>query len=82
MHFFYHFPTKKVLFLELLDGWLESLNQSMEEIVKSSPGMSDTLLKIIGIIKIVTDSSGGKLPLFLQFWSASVLKQLNIFNPS
>jgi AcrR family transcriptional regulator len=67
--FFYHFPTKKMLFLELLDGWLESLNQSMEEIVKSSPDMSDALLKMTGIIKTVTDSSGGKLPLFLQFWS-------------
>ena len=67
--FFYHFSTKRALFLELLDNWLLDLEKSMEDIVKTSPNVPGALLNMTGIIKNVTNSSGGKLPLFLQFWS-------------
>jgi TetR/AcrR family fatty acid metabolism transcriptional regulator len=67
--FFYHFPTKKSVFLILLDNWLKELDASIEEIIKTSKDIPEALLRMTGIIKIVTNSSGGQLPLFLQFWS-------------
>jgi AcrR family transcriptional regulator len=67
--FFYHFTTKKLLFLELLDNWLEDLDRSIEEIIETSSNIPEALLKMTEIIKTVTNSSGGQLPLFLQFWS-------------
>ena len=67
--FYHHFPSKHAVFMSLLEEWLAGLDQQMEFFRRSPGPVSDTLLRMGGMLGFVFQSAGGHLPLFLEFWA-------------
>lgn len=67
--FYHHFPTKQSVFLALLDNWLEELDEQIQSILFSTSNMADGLLRMAGAAGKFAGDAGGKLPMFLEFWT-------------
>jgi AcrR family transcriptional regulator len=69
--FYHHFPTKQVLFLELLKNWLSSLDSLMEAVIESSQKVPQALVDMAGMLQGVFQAANEQLPMFLEFWTQS-----------
>lgn len=67
--FYHHFPTKQSVFLALLDDWLEELDEQIQSILFSAPNMAEGLVRMAGVAGQFASAAGGKLPMFLEFWT-------------
>lgn len=65
--FFYHFPTKKFLFLEILDKYLSELDKRMNEIEKKSKNTLRAMEEMVIILEEIFITSEGKFTIFLEF---------------
>ena len=64
--FYHHFKTKQMLFLALLDGWLQAIDSAIEASKdKTAP---ETLMQMTGAFPFIFDTAGDNLPMFLEFW--------------
>jgi len=65
--FFYHFPTKEFLFLEILDKYLSELDKRMNEIEKKSKNTLRAMEEMVIILEEIFITSEGKFTIFLEF---------------
>lgn len=66
--FYHHFPSKQDLFLELLHGWLETLDVQIRQAADHSQTVPESLVKMAGTLEFVFSQASSYLPMFLEFW--------------
>jgi AcrR family transcriptional regulator len=66
--FYYHFPSKQALFLELLDEWLSGLDVQLNLLRQVDQSAPDTLIAMTSVLPLVFQSAGDHLHIFLEFW--------------
>ena len=64
--FYHHFPTKQSIFLALLNGWLEMIDKSLNQLHK--PTVPETLMHMVELLPAIFISAEDRLPMFLEFW--------------
>jgi AcrR family transcriptional regulator len=64
--FYYHFPSKQALFLELLERWLDSIDAQMDA-TRSGDTVPEQLVDMTGMMRGVFQEAGGRLTIFLEF---------------
>jgi len=64
--FYYHFTSKKVLFLGLLQDWLTKLEGAMGAVHGSS--MPETLMQLTVMLPGVLESAHDRWIMWLEFW--------------
>ncbi len=68
--FYHHFPSKKALFLDLLERWLEGIDAQLEA-ARSGQTVPEELRRMTGMVRGIFQDAGGKLPIFLEFLTKS-----------
>jgi AcrR family transcriptional regulator len=64
--FYHHFESKQALFLDLLDGWLKTIDTAIEESKdKTAP---ETFMLMTQAFPYLFKTAGEGLPMFLEFW--------------
>lgn len=74
--FYYHFPSKQSLFLELLNTWLRQLDVQFLDRRSEAPTVADSLIEMAGTTSVIFNQSAGYLPMFLEFWLHSIRNPL------
>jgi AcrR family transcriptional regulator len=64
--FYHHFPTKQAIFLALMQGWLTTIDMSMEAVQAET--VPETLVKMTNLLPGVFATAEDRLPMFLEFW--------------
>jgi AcrR family transcriptional regulator len=67
--FYYHFPSKQAVFLELFNRWLEGIGNQLAEARSEATSVPEGLLRMASRAQSVFDTAGGQLPMFLEFWT-------------
>ena len=67
--FYYHFPSKQALFLELLDQWLKGLDAQLNALRSSQQSAPELLINMTGVFPLVFSSADGRLQMFLEYWT-------------
>ena len=65
--FYHHFPSKKALFLAILQSWLGKVDQRLEELRQPDMSVSQALPQMAKAIGSVFSDASGQLPMFLEF---------------
>src|ERR1043165_5961926 len=64
--FYHHFESKQALFLALLDGWLQAIDNAIEASKdKTAP---ETFMQMTEAFPYIFETAGNGLPMFLEFW--------------
>jgi AcrR family transcriptional regulator len=64
--FYHHFESKQALFLALLDGWLQAIDNVIEASKdKTAP---ETFMQMTEAFPDIFKTAGDGLPMFLEFW--------------
>jgi AcrR family transcriptional regulator len=64
--FYHHFKSKQELFLALLDGWLQTIDNAIEASKdKTAP---ETFMQMTEAFPYIFETAGEGLPMFLEFW--------------
>jgi AcrR family transcriptional regulator len=64
--FYHHFESKQTLFLALLDGWLQTIDNAIEASRdKTAP---ETFMQMTEAFPYIFGTAGEGLPMFLEFW--------------
>lgn len=66
--FFHHFPTKQDVFMQVLENWLAALDAQLKSMIDTSSTVSDGLLQMASLTKVIFNQSNGQLGMFLEFW--------------
>ncbi|MCX6066169.1 MAG: TetR/AcrR family transcriptional regulator [Chloroflexi bacterium] len=64
--FYHHFASKQAIFLALLDGWLVSVDATLES--ARQPTVPATLMGMAEMLPDILAGADGNLPMFLEFW--------------
>ncbi len=64
--FYHHFESKQLLFLALLDGWLETIDSAIE--ASKDKTVPETFMQITEAFPYIFATAGEGLPMFLEFW--------------
>jgi AcrR family transcriptional regulator len=64
--FYHHFKTKQALFLALLDGWLQFVDNAIESTKDET--VPETFMQMTQAFPYVFETAGENLPMFLEFW--------------
>jgi AcrR family transcriptional regulator len=64
--FYHHFKSKQALFLALLDGWLQTIDQAIEA-SKDKP-VPEIFIQITEAFPYIFATANEGLPMFLEFW--------------
>jgi AcrR family transcriptional regulator len=64
--FYHHFPSKQAAFIALLEGWLASVDASLE--AARQPTVPATLIGMAERLPEILTAADGNLPMFLEFW--------------
>ncbi|MCE9644841.1 MAG: TetR/AcrR family transcriptional regulator [Chloroflexi bacterium] len=64
--FYHHFKTKQDLFLALLDGWLQTIDNAIE--ASKELTAPETFMRITEAFPYIFETAGEGLPMFLEFW--------------
>jgi AcrR family transcriptional regulator len=67
--FYHHFPSKQAVFMELLNTWLELLEEQIQVIQKEAKNVPQAILDMAGLMEQVFQQASGRLPMFLEFWT-------------
>ena len=67
--FYYHFPSKQAVFLELLQNWLAGLERRLDEVRQENQTVPQSLLHMASAMREVFRAADGRLPMFLEFWT-------------
>lgn len=65
--FYHHFASKQAVFLELLERWLEALDERLTEIANESPSVPEAFQRMVDTFDHVLQSAQGRLPIFFEF---------------
>jgi AcrR family transcriptional regulator len=64
--FYHHFESKQALFLALLDGWLQTIDNAIEASRdKTAP---ETFMQMTEAFPYIFGTANEGLPIFLEFW--------------
>lgn len=64
--FYHHFESKQALFLALLDGWLQAIDNAIKASKdKTAP---ETFTQMTEAFPAIFETAGEGLPMFLEFW--------------
>ena len=64
--FYHHFKSKQELFLALLDGWLQNIDNAIDASKELSA--PETLMQMTTAFPYIFETAGDGLPMFLEFW--------------
>jgi AcrR family transcriptional regulator len=64
--FYHHFKSKQALFLALLDGWLQFIDNAIESTKDKT--VPETFMQMTQAFPYVFETAGDNLPMFLEFW--------------
>jgi AcrR family transcriptional regulator len=67
--FYHHFPSKQAVFLQLLDQWLETLDDQIASILSEKEDVPAALVTMSSLLQQVFQAASGQLPVFLDFWA-------------
>jgi len=67
--FYHHFSSKQALFIQLLDRWLDLLDEQFAMIRSQSSSIPEALTQMTELTGEVYRVAGGNLPMFLEFWN-------------
>lgn len=67
--FYHHFASKQDLFMALLGNWLDGLDAGLRAVRSQTSTVPDALREMAGMVGFVLNSAGGRLPMFLEFWT-------------
>jgi AcrR family transcriptional regulator len=65
--FYHHFPSKQAVFLEMLERWLEGIDEGLEAARAAGQNIPQKLLGMTAMVDPVFQEAGGRLPIFLEF---------------
>ena len=66
--FYYHFPSKQELFLELMTTWLEDVDKFFQLAASSAESVPEALEKIAGTTGYLFSTLESGFPILLEFW--------------
>lgn len=69
--FYYHFPSKQSLFIELLNRWLADLDTQLRAVQAGAATVPEGLLRMTGMAQHVFQMADGRLPIFIEFLTAA-----------
>jgi len=64
--FYHHFKSKQELFLALLDGWLQAIDQAIA--ASQNKTAPETFMQMTDAFPYIFQTAGDGLPMFLEFW--------------
>lgn len=64
--FYHHFKSKQALFLALLDGWLQFVDNAIE--TTKDKTVPETFMQMTQAFPYIFETAGENLPMFLEFW--------------
>jgi AcrR family transcriptional regulator len=64
--FYHHFKSKQELFLALLDGWLQTIDNAIE--ASKDMTVPETFMQMTEAFPYIFETAGDGLPMFLEFW--------------
>jgi AcrR family transcriptional regulator len=64
--FYHHFKSKQALFLALLDGWLQFVDNAIE--ATKDKTVPETFMQMTQAFPYIFETAGENLPMFLEFW--------------
>jgi len=64
--FYHHFESKQALFLALLDGWLQTIDNAIE--ASKDLTVPETFMQMTAAFPYIFETAGEGLPMFLEFW--------------
>lgn len=64
--FYHHFKSKQALFLALLDGWLQFVDNTID--ASKDKTVPETFMQMTQAFPYIFESAGDGLPMFLEFW--------------
>lgn len=67
--FYYHFPSKQAIFMQLLEDWLSSLDRQLADFRVGIDNIPDTLMGMASLAENIFQVASGTLPMFLEFWN-------------
>lgn len=66
--FYYHFPTKQALFLELMDAWLAELDRGFERAMRDAHSVPEAIEHMAQTAARILQSEKTRLAIILEFW--------------
>jgi len=69
--FYHHFASKQDLIIELLNQWLERVDDYIKSVKDSSKNMQELFTNIAGKARPVFVEASEQLPIFLELWIKS-----------
>jgi AcrR family transcriptional regulator len=73
--FYYHFESKEILFLELLEIWLTSVDQKLKTISELNFSMEEGIQYILIFLKELASETAKQNIIFLEFYSKAIRNQ-------
>jgi AcrR family transcriptional regulator len=67
--FYHHFAGKQVVFLSLLEDWLQSVEVDLAGALARSPNVVEGLLAMAERTRDIFSAADGRLSIFLEFWA-------------
>lgn len=67
--FYHHFPSKQALFVELMDRWLDGLDERLATSFADRENVPQCIMGMADMVGHVFEVASGRLPMFLEFWS-------------
>lgn len=67
--FYYHFPSKQALFLDLLEGWLADLDRQLVSLGAEHTSAPQAVYAMADLMPQVFQAAGGRFPILLEFWT-------------
>jgi AcrR family transcriptional regulator len=64
--FYHHFKSKQALFLALLDGWLQFVDNAIK--ATKDKTVPETFMQMTQAFPYIFETAGENLPMFLEFW--------------
>ena len=70
--FYYHYLSKQALILELLNSWLDKLDNQLDSASSRSGNVLEFFYNVSKTAEPVFKEAGTQLPIFLELWTKSV----------
>jgi AcrR family transcriptional regulator len=70
--FYHHFDSKQEVFLQLLQDWLEGMNKQLSVLGKAHGEVTDRILTMTRVVRVVLQAAQKGLPIYLEFWSRAL----------
>lgn len=70
--FYHHFESKQEVFLQLLEAWVEGLDERLSQLNEASGGARAGLLAMVDVLPAVLSSGEDQLRMYLEFWTQAI----------